>query len=74
MIPVIKRRLRWTEHMVDVVRRNTVGVLFRYAHGKNHLHGLEVDGSVILKQILKLQDVEMWTGFIWLRTGTNGGC
>jgi hypothetical protein len=46
MIPVIKCR---TAHVVGVVRRNTIMVLFGYAHGKNHLHDLEVDGSVISK-------------------------
>lgn len=44
---------------VGVGRRNTYRVLFGYPHEKNHSHDLEVDGSVLSKWILKLQDVEM---------------
>jgi hypothetical protein len=32
-----------------------------------------VDGRIILKWILKKYDVRAWTGFIWLRIGTDGG-
>jgi hypothetical protein len=28
---------------------------------------------MILKWILERQDEVVWTGFIWLRMGTNGG-
>jgi hypothetical protein len=28
---------------------------------------------IILKQILKKLVVRMWTGYIWLRIGSNGG-
>jgi hypothetical protein len=39
---------------------------------REHLEGLHVDGSIILKQILKKYDGD-WTGLIWLRAGTSGG-
>jgi hypothetical protein len=31
-----------------------------------------IDGRIILKWILKKQDVKVWTGFMWLRTGSSG--
>jgi hypothetical protein len=30
-----------------------------------------VDGRITLKWILKIKDESMWTGVIWLRTGTS---
>jgi hypothetical protein len=32
-----------------------------------------MDGRIILKWILKKYDEKVWTGFIWLWTGTSGG-
>jgi hypothetical protein len=32
-----------------------------------------VDGRILLKWILKKQDMRMWTRFIWHRTGSSGG-
>jgi hypothetical protein len=31
-------------------------------------------GSIVLKWIIKKWDREAWTGFIWLRVGTEDGC
>jgi hypothetical protein len=39
--------------------------------GGDHLEDLGLD-RIILKWILKDQTEGMWTGFIWLRIGTNG--
>jgi hypothetical protein len=33
---------------------------------------LHAGGRIILKWILKEQDVQVYTRFIWLRTGTSG--
>ena len=38
-----------------------------------YLEDIGVNGSVILKLILKNWDGEAKTGLIWLRIGTNGG-
>jgi len=32
-----------------------------------------VDGRIILRWIFRKWDVEAWTVFIWLRTGTGSG-
>jgi hypothetical protein len=32
-----------------------------------------VEGRITLKQIVKKQCRSVWTGFIWLKIGTNGG-
>jgi hypothetical protein len=40
---------------------------------RDHLRDLRVYGRIILKCILKKQDVRVWTGFIWLRIETAGG-
>ena len=44
-----------------------VGTLDRKLH-------LGVVGKIIFKWIFKKWDVEKWTGLLWLRTGTGGGC
>ena len=33
---------------------------------------LGIDGRTVLEWILKKMDRSVWTGFIWLRIGTNG--
>jgi hypothetical protein len=47
--------------------------MFGNLKGRNHLEDLDVDGSIVLKRILKKYDEVMWTGFIWLRIGISGG-
>jgi hypothetical protein len=37
--------------------------------GRDHSEDLEVDVKIILELILG----KVWTGFIWLRTGSSGG-
>jgi len=32
-----------------------------------------VDGRIILRQIFRKCDVEVWSGCSWLRIGTGGG-
>jgi hypothetical protein len=37
------------------------------------LENLDVDGTIILKWILKKFDVRAWIDFIWLRIGSSIG-
>jgi hypothetical protein len=55
------------------VRIGTYGILVGVLSERDHLEDLGVDGS-ILNQIFKQQNVEIWTGLIWLRIGMCGGC
>jgi hypothetical protein len=38
---------------------------------ENHLGELGVDMRIILKCVLKKQDMKVWTEFIWFRLGTS---
>jgi len=35
------------------------------------LENIGVDGDI--KRVLRKYDAKVWTGFIWLRTGSSGG-
>jgi hypothetical protein len=37
----------------------------------DHLGG--VDGKIILKWVLRKYGMRLWSGFMWLRTRSNGG-
>jgi hypothetical protein len=41
--------------------------------GREHMEDLGVNRKIILQWILGEKGGKMWTGFIWLQTGTNGG-
>jgi hypothetical protein len=49
-----------------------VQYFFRRPKGRYHLGDLRIDGRILLKLIFKKRDVRVWTGFVWLRTGTSG--
>jgi len=40
---------------------------------RDHLGDPGVDGRIILRWIFRKWDVEVWTGWSWLRIGTGGG-
>jgi hypothetical protein len=52
---------------------NVYHILVANMKGKAHLEDMDVDGKTILKLIFKKHGATLWIGFIWLRTGTNGG-
>jgi hypothetical protein len=54
-------------------RRGVYRILVGDVRERDNLEDLDVDGSIILKLILKKWDGEPWSGLIWLRTGTGGG-
>jgi hypothetical protein len=53
--------------------RNVYEILVEEPEGRFHLKDLLVDERLILEWTLGKQDENLWTGFIWLRIGTNVG-
>ena len=41
--------------------------------GRDHMGDLGVDGRIIMIQMFKAWDGEIWTGLYWIRIGTGGG-
>jgi len=39
---------------------------------RDHLQGLGIDGKVIVEWILWKEGGKVWTGCVYLRTGTSG--
>jgi hypothetical protein len=54
-------------------KRDVCGVLMGEPKGKNPLVKPRRRWEDNIKMILEKQDGVLWTGFIWLRTGTSGG-
>jgi hypothetical protein len=50
------------------------GFMYEDLMGIDHLEDLNVDGRVILKWNFHEWHGDVRTGFLWLRTGTGGGC
>jgi hypothetical protein len=42
-------------------------------NARDHSEDLGIDGKITLGWILQAYGGKLWTGFIWLRTGTSGG-
>jgi hypothetical protein len=53
-------------------KRNAYRVLVGKPKKGDHLEDQEMGGWIILGCILERWDGVMWTGLVWLRTGTSG--
>jgi hypothetical protein len=42
-------------------------------NARDHSKDLGADGRIVLRWIIKKKGVRVWTGFKWLRIGTDGG-
>jgi hypothetical protein len=75
IVGVIKsRRIRWTGHVARMGRGGVyTGFWWGNMRERDHLGDRGVDGRIILTLIFRKWDVGVWTGSIWLRTGTGGG-
>jgi hypothetical protein len=74
IIKVIKtRRMRWAGHAAWMGEiRNAYKILFRKPAWKRPFRRPRHKWEDNLECILQKQSGEVWTGFIWLRTGTSG--
>jgi len=59
--------------MQEREKRNAYRVLVGNMKERANLEDLSVDGTVILKCVLKEHNGMAWSGFIWLKTGKSGG-
>jgi hypothetical protein len=53
--------------------RSVTGFLWGDLRKRDHMEDSGLDGNMILKRFFKKWDGEAWTGFVWLRIGTDGG-
>jgi hypothetical protein len=64
-------RLRLVWHVECVGEwKNVYRVLVGKPEERGHLENLGIDGMLML---LNKSDGRVWTGFIWIRIGLNGG-
>jgi hypothetical protein len=52
-----------------------IGFWYKTRKGRGGKEDLDIDGRIILKWILKLEEWNevVWIGVIWLRIGSSGG-
>jgi len=60
-------------YRTNAERRGVNRVLAGKPERKSHLGDLDVDGRIILRWILRMWDVGVWTGSSWLMIGISGG-
>jgi hypothetical protein len=74
IIRVIKSgRMKWAVYVAHMGVIIPYKILIGRREEKSPLGDQVVDGRIILESILWEQGGIIWTGFIWLRTGTSGG-
>ena len=67
-------KMGWTWHVACIGdRRGKYMGLVGRTEGHRPLGSPIVEGNIILKWIFKTWDGYVWTGLIWLRTGTRDG-
>jgi hypothetical protein len=67
------RRIRWAGHVERVWKKKGVyRVLVGKPERRDHLGDPGVDGSIILRWIIRKCDMGVWVGSIWLWIGTGG--
>jgi hypothetical protein len=57
----------------SVYGRNAYNILVGNLKERDYSEDLDACGKIILDWILGKQCGKVWTGFIWLRTGTSRG-
>jgi hypothetical protein len=68
------RRMRWAGHVARMGEgRNVYRVLVGKPEGKSLLGRRSRRWKDVIRKDLRLAR-RMWSGFIWLRIGTGGGC
>jgi len=66
--------MRWAWHVARMEdKRSVTGFLWRDLRKRNHMEDPGVERNMKLKRFFKKWDGETWTGFVWLRIGTDGG-
>jgi hypothetical protein len=46
---------------------------YEYLKNRDHFEGLNIDGNIILKWNVNVEDERVWPRFPWLLICTNGG-
>jgi hypothetical protein len=67
--------MRWVEHAARMgeMKNDEATLQSENVKGRNNLGDLSIHGRVILKWILKKQDMRVSSGFAGLRAGTSCG-
>ena len=69
-IRVLSRRRMKEERMGEI--ENTFRIVDKKLWGEQTTGKAEVNGRIILKQVLQKYNMMTWTVFIWLRMGISG--
>jgi hypothetical protein len=73
IIRIIKsRRVRWAGHVARMGKRNAYRLLVGKPEGKKSLGRPRRRWVNNIRMNLERWDGMMWTGLVWLRTGTGG--
>ena len=60
--------------MWHVLETGEVHAGFWWDNLRDHFEDLDVDGRLIFEWIFRKWDGEVWTGFLWIKITTGGGC
>jgi len=66
--------MRWAGHVACMGRGEVyTGLWCGNVKERDQMGDPRVDGRILLRQIFRKWDVDVWTGSSWLRIGTGGG-
>jgi hypothetical protein len=70
---ITSRKMKWAGHVARMEEGRGVHKVLGKPDEIDHMVDQDIYGKIILRWIFRKWELVVWTGWNWLRTGTDGG-